>query len=292
MRLIAIFVLLIFLIMFIAPSLGQQTPDQTTLNAQKCADLNGQLDQLMKDKEAVNKQPASEDKTSNLNYYDAKISTVNNLLILNGCKKGNVTELPPISGTSSQSGNQTGSQPRSGTITAGANGTSKQTSDPWEGTWSHRGGTLELKQNTNALDFLGEPTSPAKGPRIPNYIGTTPYAGILTWNTPPYDSKPLRAAVFAFIDGDKLKARFTTAYSAFEAVLPGEQYNSEERSLIDQNKADGILMGKFEVQKSGSDRFTGTMSPVQIIQGNEALLDPPYQEQGQYAFDAEKRTSP
>ncbi|HWQ18342.1 MAG TPA: hypothetical protein VN455_01075, partial [Methanotrichaceae archaeon] len=213
---------------------------------------------------------------------------------LNGCKEGNVTELPPISGTSSQSGNQTGSQPRSGTTTTGANGTSQPTSDPWAGTWYHRGGTLELKQDISAMNYLGEPTSPSRGPNIPNYIlgGSITYAGILTWNTPPYESKPLRAAVFAFVDGDKLKARFTTAFSAFEAVLPSEKYNSEIQSLINLNKADGVNIGKFEVQKSGSDRFTGTMSPVQIIQGNEALLDPPYQEQGQYAFDAERRTSP
>jgi hypothetical protein len=115
----------------------------------------------------------------------------------------------------------------------------------------------------------------------------------LTWNTAPYNSKPLKSAVFAFADGDKLKARFTTNYLAFEAVygLEGrEKYLSEMQSLMDQNNANGIDIGKFEVQRSSdSTRFFGTMSPVQINQGYDTAYDPPYQDQGQFDFNAQKR---
>lgn len=290
MRTIAIFVILIFLITFIAPSLGQQTPDQATLKAQKCADLNQQLDQLTKDRDTVDKQTASEDRSNNLKYYDNKISIVNNQLILNGCKNGTVADIPSTI-------SQPSSQPSTGTTTKAANGTangtSQPTSDPWEGTWYHRGGTLELKQSDNALSYLGEVTSNLRGPSLPdyNFEPSPTYVGILTWNTPPYDSKPLKAAVFAFIKGNKLEARFTTAYSAFEAALPSDQYSSQLQSLVNENK-NGVIIGKFVVQLSGPDTFTGTMSPVQIDLGTETQTNPTYHELGQYAFDAQRRTSP
>jgi hypothetical protein len=272
-----------------------------TPEAKRCADLKIQLEQLTKEEDAVKKRSNSDpDKAGNLMYYSNKIQTVNNQLINYGCKEGTPSDIPSTSGTSSGTSSQPNGLP---STTSGATG---PTSDPWEGTWKHKDGILVLKRSNNAMNYLDQTTTFEAGPRFLNDDGTprsvtssifqpVVYAGFLTWNSypgsnPTYpSSRPLNAAVFAFVDGDKLRARFTTSPNGFRGVPIGIFVPTFQELEAINVAAGGVDIGMFEVKKSDSDHFTGTMTSVKISDSIGASVETPYDKLGTLEFNAERQ---
>ena len=97
--------------------------------------------------------------------------------------------------------------------------------------------------------------------------------------------------MFAFVDGDKLRARFTTSSpNGFRGVPIGIFVPTFQELQTLNVAAGGVDIGMFEVKKSDSDHFTGTMTSVKISNYQViTTVETPYDKLGTLEFNAERQ---